>query len=76
MSDKIRVFYERASHLLAAIQAMTTGAKATLVLRFPGFPEQDILLTDDDLDEAIALIRRRQEAGRQFATLAMRETEH
>jgi hypothetical protein len=69
MTDMIRTFYERASELLDEIVGLTKGAKATLILRQPGKPEQDILLTDDDLEEAVSLIRRRQAAGAQLAFL-------
>lgn len=34
-------------------------AEVTLIVRRPGFPEQDFMLTNDDLNEVIALVNRR-----------------
>ena len=47
MADKVRAFYERASELLSEIVGLTKGAKATLILRQPGKPEQDIPCLSD-----------------------------
>lgn len=36
------------------------GAKITVLVRTPGKPSADFCMTDDDLDEVIAMIRRRK----------------
>lgn len=36
------------------------GAKLFLAVRAPGYPERDFVLTDDNLDEVMALIERRK----------------
>lgn len=35
------------------------GAKITVVVRFPGFPDRDLIMSDDELEEVIAACRRR-----------------
>jgi hypothetical protein len=39
---------------------LAPGAKLTLVVRFDGLPEQDIVLTDDTVDGAIEALNRRR----------------
>jgi hypothetical protein len=43
------------------------GAKITVLVRHPGKPEQDFLMTDDHLDEVVAAANRRKVAGSQAA---------
>lgn len=37
-----------------------SGSKITVLVRAPGKPNADFCLTDDDLDEVIAMVRRRK----------------
>ncbi len=36
------------------------GAKITVMVRFPGFPTRDFMMTDDVSDELRAMIERRE----------------
>lgn len=36
------------------------GAKITVLVRTPGKPTADFCMTDDDLDEVIAMVQRRK----------------
>jgi hypothetical protein len=51
---------------LQEIQSFFKNSKITLVVRAIGFPngDRDLVMGDDDLDEAIAAIRIRQQAIR------------
>lgn len=35
------------------------GARITVIVRMPGFPDQDFCMTSDDPQQAIALLERR-----------------
>ena len=37
-----------------------SGAKITVMVRIPEYPDRDICISDDDLDEAIELLKRRK----------------
>lgn len=37
------------------------GAKITVLVRYPEKPNADFCLTDDDLDEVIAMVQRRKD---------------
>lgn len=39
------------------------GAKITVLVRYPEKPNADFCLTDDDLDEVIAMVQRRKAGG-------------
>lgn len=39
------------------------GAKITVAVRAPGFPDRDFVMTDDDPSEVIAMMERRKAAG-------------
>lgn len=39
------------------------GVKITVVVRAPGYDERDFLMTDDAIDDVIALLQRRKAAG-------------
>lgn len=52
-----------AEHMDSILRIFKPGAKITVMVRRPGQPEQDFLMTDDDLAEAVKLIGRRQAAG-------------
>jgi hypothetical protein len=51
------------SHLVEIEKLFKRGAKLTLVVRIPGNDEADVVLTTDDLDEAIHAIGRRKGDG-------------
>lgn len=59
--SKVQAFHQQAGEMLAQIGDMLApGAKLTLVVRFDGKPEQDIVLTDDTTDGAIEALNRRR----------------
>lgn len=45
------------------IKCFKPGAKITVLVRAPGFPDRDFVMTDDDPAEAIEMLKRRQVAG-------------
>ncbi len=48
-------------HLMDRIlKLFKPGAKITVVVRFPGYPEREVIMTDDDLDGVIETCHRRQ----------------
>jgi hypothetical protein len=47
-------------HMNAVAKHFKAGAEVTLIVRSPGFPERDFMLTNDDLDEVAAVIERRK----------------
>lgn len=51
-----------ADHLADIESYFKPGAKLTLLVRHPGFPERDLIVTNDDFDELIAMVRRRKDA--------------
>lgn len=53
-----------AEHLEQIQQLFRPGAKVTLVVRNPGYGDAGVVIGDDDLDEAVKEIRKRQEADR------------
>lgn len=71
--DPVAHAAEVATEHMEAVRALfMPGVKITLAVRRDGRPEHDFLLTDDDLGEVIAMLRRRQEAY-QAAQQATRE---
>jgi hypothetical protein len=59
MSDKLQLLHNDISTHLSEIAALfTQPPKITIVIRTPWLPDGGVLLTDDDLDEAIAEILR------------------
>lgn len=54
---------EIAGHMDEILQIFKPGAKITVIVRREGAPDQDFLMTGDDLDKVVALIRRRQGAA-------------
>ena len=67
MNAELAHVYREASRHLEAIAAMfKPGMKVTLVVRRPDEPEQELLLSDDSLDEVIAAVRRRQVGAAQI----------
>lgn len=65
--DKVQYARAIASrHLDSILRLFKPGAKITLIVRRDGEPEQDFLLTDDDLDEVSTALDRakgRPDAG-------------
>lgn len=55
--------YVVAEHMDAIIAEFKAGRRITVLVRSPGNEEGDFLMTDDDLEEAKALIQRRIERG-------------
>jgi hypothetical protein len=62
MTDKLRVLQEDIStHLEAISRLFKANPKITLVVRNPEMPgDADLVLSDDDLEQAIASIRNLQ----------------
>jgi len=51
--------HARCSEHLEQIQSLfKDGAKVTLIVRTPGFPERDVLLSDDTLEGAGEVLER------------------
>ncbi len=60
MSDKLQRAYEIVGDKMEEVRALfLPGVKLTVIVRRPGKPEHDFMMTDDDPDEAVALIHRR-----------------
>jgi hypothetical protein len=52
-------FHEQASrHLKQIAAALTPDARLTLVSRFPGYEEREIVVTEDDLTEVMLVLAR------------------
>lgn len=47
-----------AEHLEQVSELFKHGAKVTLIVRTPGFPEQDFMLGDDTIEGAMELLER------------------
>jgi hypothetical protein len=52
-----------ADHMSAILAFFKSGARITVLVRTPGMPTADFVLTSDDLPEAIAALTRRHEGG-------------
>lgn len=68
MSEKLNLLLVQqhaSAHLEGILKLFKAGALATVVVRVPGFPERDFLLTNDSLPEAIAAIERRANAAKE-----------
>lgn len=59
MSALRQVYDAVGGHMDDILSHFKPGAKITVIVRRPGLPEQDFMITDDDPLEAIALINRR-----------------
>lgn len=63
ISPKLINAYVAAADCLESMsQHWTVPVKLTLIVRQPGFPERDFLVSDDEMDEIIALVQRRRDA--------------
>jgi len=49
-------------HMDAIVSCFKPGVKITVLVRSPGFPGRDFMMTNDDHDELIAMIERRKRA--------------
>lgn len=63
MSRLQEVQGEVAGYMERIQKLFVSGNKITVLVRHPGKPEQDFLMTDDDLDEVVAAATRRKAAG-------------
>lgn len=63
MSPLEQVQQTVAGHMDEILRLFKSGAKITVLVRAPGFPDRDFMMTDDDLTEIIAMVQRRQQAG-------------
>ena len=52
-------------HLDDILEMFVAGARITLIVRHPGLPDRDFVMTDDILDEVMAALERSK--GRQPA---------
>lgn len=50
-------------HMDAIVACFKPGVKITVLVRVPEHPDRDFLMTDDDIDEVIAMAQRRKAAG-------------
>jgi hypothetical protein len=61
--DKLRVTYATVgAHMDDILGLFKSGCKITVLVRTPGFPGRDFMMSDDDPKEVVAMIQRR-EAG-------------
>lgn len=60
MSDhSVRLMHARCTqHLEQIAELFKKDAKITLVVRMPGFPERDVLLTDDTIEGIAEVLER------------------
>lgn len=63
MSERIAWLSKRLNNvLLRHVRPLfVEGMKLTIIARYPGCDESDVIVTDDSIDELIALLKRRQE---------------
>ncbi len=60
MSPKLQIAQQNVAALMDEIlQVFKPGAKIAVLVRRPGLPDEDFMMTDDDPREAIAMINRR-----------------
>ena len=52
---------EVARHMDEILALFKAGAEITVLVRSPGYPDRDFLMTSDTPDEIVAAIRRRLE---------------
>ncbi len=65
MKDQARFDFARnrtAQHLTDIQSLFQRNSKITCIVRLPGNPEADFVLTSDELPEAMAVLERRQAA--------------
>ena len=54
---------EVAGHMNDIKSLFKPGVKIAVMVRTPGFPDRDFLMTDDGTDELIDMLQRRKVAG-------------
>ncbi len=64
MSDLELVQRTVAGRMEQIVDCFKPGVKITVLVRSPGFPNRDFLMTADDLDEVISAVDRRKAAGK------------
>jgi hypothetical protein len=57
------VRHDVAEHLEGIKSMFVAGAKISVFVRHPGYPDRDFVLTDDNLAEVIKMVRRRDPAA-------------
>lgn len=61
MHEKLKAAYHVVSaHMNEIVGLFKPGVKITVIVRRPDKGDQDFLMSDDDLEEVIALVKRRQ----------------
>lgn len=64
MSDPLSLVKEEVATRMDEILGMfKPGAKISVLVRTPGNPDADFMMTNDALEEAMALLERRKAAG-------------
>lgn len=63
MSRIEEVGYLIADHMDEILALFKPGAKITVLVRAPGYPERDLCMTSDELPEVAAMIERRRAAA-------------
>lgn len=64
MSQLLReVQHDVARHMDEILTHFKPGAKITLIVRTPGNDRADFCMTDDAIDDVVALLARRKEAA-------------
>lgn len=59
----VEVQEDVSGYLDKIIRLFKPGAKIAVLVRSPGSPDRDFMMTDDDLDELISMISRRKAMG-------------
>lgn len=65
MSDLHLVQQEVADPMDNILKMFKPGAKITVLVRAPGYPDRDFCMTNDSPAEAIEMLTRRQEAEKE-----------
>jgi hypothetical protein len=47
-------------HMDRIVSQFKPGVKITVLVRTPGFPDRDFMMTNDEFDELLAMIIRRE----------------
>ena len=64
MSDQLQaVALDVQDHMDAILKHFKDGAKITVMVRFPGAPTQDFVMTGDDITEAAVALTDRAKRG-------------
>jgi hypothetical protein len=61
--DLVRVRDNVAAAMEDIVRMFKPGVKITVLVRAPGFPDRDFMMTDDQPDEVMAMLERRKAAG-------------